>query len=202
MASPAEFTGFSLHIPAGAAIYNAERYVSLRQMGHAMERIIEVRHESMEIKADFERFTRNLEKFLGRFDDSYYEDMETTPDRVRERIENAAGEEGLMLFNVRDHGRLLNLVGAPGKAKQYIVGNPLIALTMTRRDIRAGLYAPLRMLVYEAGDHSVHVEFDLPSSLFGQFNDPEVTAIARSLDTKLTNLIKKAEQAAQGVIAR
>lgn len=167
-----------------------------------MERIIEVRHESMEVKADFERFTRKLEESLGRFDDSYYQDIETAPDRVRERLEKAAGEEGLMLFSVRDHGRLSSLVGAPRKAKQYHIGNPLIAVTMTRHDIRAGLYAPLRILVYEAGDHSTRVEFDLPSSLFGQFNDPEVTAIARTLDTKLTNVIKKAEQAAKGVFAR
>ena len=127
-----------------------------------MERIIEVRHESMEVNADFERFTRNLEESLGRFDDSFYEGIENNPDKVRERLEKAAGEEGLMLFSIRDHGRLLNLVGTPGKAKQYIIGNPLIAVTMTRHDIRAGLYAPLRILVYEAGDHSTRVEFDLP----------------------------------------
>ena len=156
----------------------------------------------MEVNADFERFTRNLEDSLGRFDDSFYKDIETAPDQVRRRIEKAAGEEGLMLFDILDHGRLLNLVGTPGKARQYQIGNPLIALTMTRRDIRAGLYAPLRILVYEAGDQSTRIEFDLPSSLFGQFNDPEVTAIARSLDTKLTNVIKKAEKAAKGVFAR
>lgn len=166
-----------------------------------MERIIEVRHESLEVKADFDRFTSNLEASLGRFDDSYYKDIETAPDRVRERLQKAAGEEGLMLFSVRDHGRLLSLVGAQRKAKQYLIGNPLIAVTMTSHDIRAGLYAPLRILVYESGDHSTRVEFDLPSSLFGQFNEPEVTAIARSLDRKLTNLIKKAEQAASGIFA-
>ena len=33
-----------------------------------MERKIEVRHVSLEIKADFESFTQTLEKSLGRFD--------------------------------------------------------------------------------------------------------------------------------------
>ena len=89
-----------------------------------------------------------------------------------------------MLFNVQEHGRLLNIVGSPKKAKQYVLGNPLIAVTMTCRDIRAGLYAPLRVLVYEADDRSTRIEFDQPSSLFGQFNNPEVTTVARSLDTK------------------
>ncbi len=149
----------------------------------------------MKVNADFESFTQNLERALGRFDFSLYKDLETSPAIVRERLEKAAGEEGLMLFTIREHGKLLNIVGAPKKAKQYVLGNPLIAASMTRHDIRAGLYAPLRMLVYEADDHSTHVEFDMPSSLFGQFNDPEVTAVARSLDNKLLNLIKKADRA-------
>jgi uncharacterized protein (DUF302 family) len=101
-----------------------------------------------------------------------------------------------MLFNVQEHGKLLNIVGSPRKAKQYVLGNPLIAVTLTRHDIRAALYAPLRVLVYEADDQSTRIEFDQPSSLFGQFDNPDVTTVARSLDTKLTNLIKKAERSA------
>jgi uncharacterized protein (DUF302 family) len=161
-----------------------------------MERTIEVQHVSLEVNADFESFTKNLEQSLGRFDDSMYKDLETDPATVQKRLEKAAGEEGLMLFTIREHGKILNILGAPKKAKQYVLGNPLIAIKMTRHDIRAGLYAPLRIFVYEADDHSTRVEFDRPSSLFGQFDDPEVTAIAQSLDMKLANVIKKAEQAA------
>jgi uncharacterized protein (DUF302 family) len=156
-----------------------------------MERTIEVRHVSMEVNADFERFTQNLERSLSRFDPSLYKGLETDPLSVQKRLEKAAGE-GLMLFNIREHGKLLNIVGAPRKAKQYVLGNPLVAIRMTRHDIRAGLYAPLRILVYEADDRVTRVEFDLPSSLFGQFDNPEVTAVARSLDIKLASLIEKA----------
>lgn len=167
-----------------------------------MECIIEVRHISLEADADFESFTKNLERSLGRFDDSMYKDIETDPSTVRKRLEKAAGEEGLMLFTIRDHGKVLNIPGVPKKAKQYVLGNPLIAVKMTQHDIRAGLYAPLRIFVYEAEDYSTRVEYDQPSSLFGQFNDPEVTAVARSLDMKLANVIKKAEMASKGAIAR
>jgi uncharacterized protein (DUF302 family) len=167
-----------------------------------MKRILEVCHVSVKVNAGFEYFTREIEDLLGRFDDSLYEGIETAPDQVRERIENAEGEEGLMLFTIREHGRLLNLVGSPKKAKQYVVGNPLTALMMTRRDIRAALYAPLRILVYETDDRSTQVEYDLPSSLFGQFGDPEVTAVARSLDRKLDGLIKKAELSGKEMTVR
>lgn len=77
----------------------------------------------------------------------------------------------------------------PQKATQYVLGNPLIAATMTRHDIRAGLYAPRRLFAYEADDLATRVEYDRPSSFFEQFENPEVTAVAGSLDAKLASLI-------------
>ncbi len=56
-----------------------------------------------------------------------------------------------MIFSVFDHGAALNMVNARQKAKQYLMGNPLTAIRMTQRDIRAALYAPLRVLVYGQG---------------------------------------------------
>ncbi len=158
-----------------------------------MERVIEVRHVSLEINADFEHLTRAIEESLGRFDDVLLNDLETDPRSVEDRLRKAAGVADLMLFNIQDHGKLLNLFGTPKKARQYVLGNPLIAAEMTRHDIRAGLYAPLRLFVYEADDRSTHIEYDQPSSLFGQFDNPEVTVVARSLDAKLASLIKKTE---------
>ncbi len=162
-----------------------------------MERTIEVQHVSVEINADFERFTGGLERSLGRFDEALLKELEANPGLVEERIKAAAGEDGLMLFNIQDHGKLLNLFGMPKKARQYVLGNPLIAAMMTRHDIRAGLYAPLRLFVYETDDHKTRIEFDKPSSLFGQFNNPEITGVAQSLDAKLASLIEKAELSAK-----
>jgi uncharacterized protein (DUF302 family) len=65
---------------------------------------------------------------------------------------------------------------------------------MTEYDIRAALYAPLRVLVYEDTQSKVHVEYDLPSSLFGQFHDAKVDVVARELDEKLSQLVKKASE--------
>ena len=158
-----------------------------------MERKIEVRHVSLTINVDFDSFTNTLEQSLGRFESSLLEGLDTDPRSTEERIKKAAGGDDLMLFAVRDHGKLLNLFGSPKKAKRYDLGNPLIAATMTLHDIRSGLYAPLRMLVYGADDQSTRIEFDLPSSLFEQFENQDITTVARSLDTKLLNLIKKVE---------
>jgi len=157
---------------------------------------LEVCHVSLEVNVDFDQFTQIFEQYLGRFDQTMIEELEPYPQSVEDRLNKAAGEEGLMLFNIQDHGKLLSMLGNPAKAKQYVLGNPLIAATMTRRDIRAGLYAPLRIFVYES-NKSTRIDYDLPSSLFGQFNNDDITTVAKSLDSKLTNLICKTEHLAK-----
>src|SRR5207237_9575353 len=70
-------------------------------------------------------------------------------EEAKAKIAGMAGPSGFMLFGTNDHGALLRLAGQKRKAIQYGVGNPLIALQMTQHDIRASLYAPLRVLLYE-----------------------------------------------------
>ena len=84
-----------------------------------------------------------------------------------------AGPSGFMLFGTQNHGQLLRLAGQKRKAVQYVVGNPLIALQMTQHDIRASLYAPLRVLIYEDESGKTWLEYDRPSSLFGQFGNDQ-----------------------------
>jgi Domain of unknown function DUF302 len=60
-------------------------------------------------------------------------------------------------------------------AMQYEIGNPLTAERMTRHVLAAGLYAPLRVALYEDESGQAIFEYDLPSSLFGQFGDERVT---------------------------
>src|SRR5208283_310897 len=78
-----------------------------------MERKIEVRHVSLRINVDFESFTKTLEQSLNRFESSLLQGLDTDPLSVKERIKKASGGDDLMLFNVRDHGKLLNIFGSP-----------------------------------------------------------------------------------------
>ena len=103
-----------------------------------------------------------------------------------------AGPSGFMLFGTNDHGTLLHLAGQKRKAVQYVVGNPLFALQMTQHDIRASLYAPLRVLIYEDGQGKTCVEYDRPSSLFGQFGNDRIAPTAAMLDKKLEALVAEA----------
>lgn len=56
---------------------------------------------------------------------------------------------------------------------------------MTEKDIRAGLYAPLRIYIREEGTDKSVIEYDLPSTVFGQFQHAEVDRVAMMLDQKL-----------------
>jgi uncharacterized protein (DUF302 family) len=135
-----------------------------------------------------------FERRLGRFEPDVYQALAEggDPAAVRARLEAMAGSSGFMLFSTSDHGRLLRIIGQQRKAVQYVIGNLLyvignllFAVEMTRHAIAAALYAPLRVLIYEADDGKTCIEYDRPSSLFGQFGDERVSPMAAALDQKL-----------------
>ena len=153
-----------------------------------------VDHVRLETDKPFEDVAKAFERQLGRFDPDVAKPLIAGGDieEARAKIEAMAGPSGFMLFGTNDHGALLRLVGQKRKAIQYVVGNPLFALQMTQHDIRAGLYAPLRVLIYENEAGKTCVEYDKPSSLFGQFNDDRIAPVGGMLDRKLEALVAAA----------
>jgi hypothetical protein len=101
----------------------------------------------------------------------------------------------LWLFLVRNHGGLLAADGRNAKAMQYEIGNPLTAERMTRHVLAAGLYAPLRVVLYEDESGKAIFEYDLPSSLFSQFGDEQVAQVGRELDAELEAALQSASAA-------
>jgi hypothetical protein len=55
--------------------------------------------------------------------------------------EHFVGESGFTLFHEIDHGGWLPRFGIKWRSVRWILGNPLIAITMIRHDITAGLFA-------------------------------------------------------------
>ena len=98
----------------------------------------------------------------------------------------------LFMFLHRDHGELLAIAGQKRNAVQYEIGNPITASTMTRHNLGAALYAPLRVVLFETEDGEVVFEYDKPSTLFGQFGDERVTEVGRYLDRELEAALVKA----------
>jgi len=97
---------------------------------------------SIAIDAGFERFTAALEKVVGHFPSDFERELIARPQLAEQRIKAVEGAEGLMIVSVFDHGAVLNMVSARANARQYPIGNPLTAISMTRHDIRGRLACP------------------------------------------------------------
>lgn len=106
------------------------------------------------------------------------------------RIHVYESTSGFMRFQLFDHGGWLGLYGIRAKCRLYILGNPLIAQTMLKHDIRAGLNVPVRLIIYETKAGEARLGYDLPSSLMSQLHNAEVTAAAEKLDAKLAALVE------------
>lgn len=155
--------------------------------------LVQISRVSETYPCDYDKFTRRWMDLLGRYKHGDAQLGSTDARTAIDRIRASQGEQELMYFGSNDHGALFPLIGEPlRKAMRYYVGNPLIAIEMTRKNQDAALYAPLIVLVYEPTPGSVRVEYDLPSSSFGQFHDPDIDRVAASLEAKLHALIVKA----------
>ena len=76
--------------------------------------------------------------------------------------------------------------------KRIILGNPLIAITMLKRDLTAGLFVPVEILVIETEKNGgTEVVYTLPSCLIaGLNNDEELLQAVKILDGKLDALVR------------
>ncbi|KAG0645835.1 hypothetical protein D0Z07_7948 [Hyphodiscus hymeniophilus] len=108
-------------------------------------------------------------------------------------IEKQVGPHGFMIFQEFNHGAWIPLFGVGDglKSKRVVLGNPLIAITMLKRDLTAGLAVPVELLVSEKKEGGVDLVYQLPSALIAGLNRDEglVTAVAE-LDKKLEILVK------------
>jgi uncharacterized protein (DUF302 family) len=150
-----------------------------------------VNHAHLVTDEPFEGVARAFERQLGRFDPDVYKALAEggNAEGAKAKIEAMARPSGFMLFATHNHGALLRLAGQKRKAIQYIVGNRLFALQMTQHDIRASLYAPPSVLIYENDEGKTCAEYDRPSSLFGQFGNDRISPTAAMLDKKVEALV-------------
>ena len=109
-------------------------------------------------------------------------------DSYEREVASHAGPSGFMLFALLDHGSWLGKAGIDRKVLRVVIGNPLIAITMLRHDVTAGLFAPVELLITdEDGGHSA-LTYVVPSSLMVVEQNEPLRAAALALDAKLAAL--------------
>ncbi len=172
--------GLLLMTPEGAAATMSIAYHS-----------VTMDHVEIHSTRDFDSVAKSLESALPALDPAILDALASGDlDAAERRI----GKTSLFIFLKRDHGALLRSAGQRRKVCQYEIGNPLTASKMTRHQLQAALYAPLRVTLFETDSGGCAFAYDRPSSLFGQFGDERVVEVARRLDEELKSVLLRSSQ--------
>ncbi len=110
------------------------------------------------------------------------------PRDFERRVREVLGPSGFTRFLTIDHGEWLTLQGRPTRFIQFTLGNPLIAITMMKHHMEAGLDVPVRLCIYEHSDGKTRLVFNTPSSLMSGLANEEVKSAALKLDAKMMAL--------------
>ena len=159
-----------------------ERYI-IHHIQHISSRSYE------QVVADFERLVPPIAP------NAIIEVVKTTKDQAdfEQRIHELEGKSGLMAIVKLDHSAWLPRMNINGKKlRMYLIGNPLVAAVLFNIDLRIAEYAPVRLLIYEnTTDGTVRLTYDLPSSVFANWKDENITAIAKKLEAKIQDVCQQ-----------
>ena len=155
------------------------------------QQVLQVEHVKIDSTKTFAEVEVALERAIPQLDPAIATALTNGEEERAKELERGAD---LFIFLKRDHGALLQIAGRPRKALQYEIGNPLTATRMTRHQLPAALYAPLRVVLYENAAGGATFEYDRPSTLFGQFGDEQVAAVGRELDVELERALRRAAE--------
>src|SRR5712692_3168776 len=147
--------------------------------------LVQIEHVQVWTARPFAEVVRGLEAETGVLDGAAIQariEAKAPPSAVTETIAAMVGRSGFMRFAALDHGAILRVQGKPTDAVRFLIGDPLTASRMTKLRIGSALYAPLSLLVAADERGGTCLEYDQPSTLFGQFEDPGVAKLGRELD--------------------
>jgi uncharacterized protein (DUF302 family) len=156
-----------------------------------MKKTYQVQHNEHVTRLSFDEVIQAFERAVGSVEGVYPDLVAMSHDTAEfERlVRGHEGSSGFMRFFTADHGAWAGLEGMNFRARLYIIGNPLIAMTMLKHEVGAGLNVPVRIMIYEeAGSGTTRFVYDLPSSLMSVLGNDQVMNAARDLDEKLIAL--------------
>src|SRR5260370_10812246 len=169
----------------------SERYITqATAQASVTSQTIAVEHIRISSRRPFAEVRRKLEGTVPKLDTGIAEVLRSGDQkRAKDYEEN---RPKLSIFGERDHGVLLQIWGRSRNAVQYEIGNPLTASKMTRHQLPAALYAPLRVVLFADEQGRGVFEYDRPSSFFSQYGDERGTEVGRGLDATLETVLRNA----------
>lgn len=152
---------------------------------------VQVEHVRLVSAKPFDEVAAALEHAIPELDPGVIKALASGDEKRASELEKG---QKLFIFQTRNPGALLAIIGRPEKARQYEIGNPITAARMVRHQLAAALYAPLRVVLYANPSGGSTFEYDRPSTQFGQFGDEKVTAVGKELDDELQEALKHAAE--------
>ncbi|MBW0450947.1 DUF302 domain-containing protein [Paraburkholderia phenoliruptrix] len=148
-----------------------------------------VQHVTVSSSKAYPAVIADIESNLSRLDDRFRQmAKDKRTDELQTELQKAAGKYGLMIHYTGSFTNWLALKGVQKRGTEYFTGNILTAVEMTNQNMGAGLYAPLRIMVYENAQGGTTIEYDKPSTLLSQYHSAAIDVQGRSLDERLAKL--------------
>ena len=159
-------------------------------------RTVNVQRWSVVSQKPFENVVAAVEAAIGRPNmREFAKDIAAaaTYSEMREIVQNAVSEIGLMEFMRLDVGAVLAKAHPKRDAKsiRLLIGNPLIMESMARLVPDAASYAPVTVLIDRRPD-GVHLSYDEMASLLAPYGNAEAVEIAGDLDIKVRRMLQDA----------
>lgn len=108
------------------------------------------------------------------------------PDMVK--LLNERGPYGFLIYFRNDLHKVMRLAGNKTDGVAYLMGNQTTAERMFRHDPRVMLYVPLHTLIWEDKAGRAWFSIDQPSSVFSNFDNPDIAAVGVDTDRSLAKL--------------
>jgi uncharacterized protein (DUF302 family) len=155
---------------------------------------VEIDRLSMTSSKSFEAVLAALKAAIGRPDMVEFANAirnAQTFAELERTVDQSLGNTELMMFMELDQGGILRKETGLDKPKivRFLIGNLLIMKEMAKHVPDAGSYAPVTILVDERPD-GVHLTYDRMASLLAPYQNAEVLAVARNLDSKIETLLR------------
>jgi hypothetical protein len=158
---------------------------SIETISHRVDRL------TIRVDDSFDGFRNRYERAVPEFQrerfDAFIKEGVDWQTVLEATAENAPHD--FIVYWSHDFTSLMSLAGDRGRCVEYLMGNHTIAQKMYRYNPAILLYAPLRTAIVDDADGATRFTVDQPSTRFGSFNIPQITAVGIELDRKLAALL-------------
>lgn len=105
------------------------------------------------------------------------------------QLKKMVADGGMMVMGELNQGKMLSMTGLKLESETLFVGNPQVGKQAFQADPGVGIVLPVRINIHTCPMGGSVVRYIPPSKLLSEFDNPEVAAVAKMVDEKLSKMI-------------